>query len=79
MCSTASPVRLPSAVRWIPASRLWRNGGAAAEPNSPVLAVTFEYRELTLERNGENVWELVSDSRTQPELLGDRIVYLLLN
>ena len=37
----------------------------------------IEYRELTLERNGENVWELVSDSRTQPELLGDRIVYLL--
>ena len=35
------------------------------------------YRELTLERNGENVWELVSDSRTQPELLGDRIIYLL--
>ena len=37
----------------------------------------IEYRELTLERNSENVWELVSDSRTQPELLGDRIVYLL--
>ena len=37
----------------------------------------IEYRELTLERNGENVWELVSDSRTQSELLGDRIVYLL--
>lgn len=37
----------------------------------------IEYRELTLERNGENVWELMSDSRTQPELLGDRIVYLL--
>ena len=39
----------------------------------------IEYRELTLERNGENVWELVSDSRTQPELLGNRIVYLLLS
>ena len=37
----------------------------------------IEYRELTLERNAENVWELVSDSRTQPELLGDRIVILL--
>ena len=37
----------------------------------------IEYRELTLERNGENVWELVSDSRTQPELLGGRIVVLL--
>ena len=37
----------------------------------------IEYRELTLERNGENVWEIVADSRTQPELLGDRIVYLL--
>ena len=37
----------------------------------------IEYRELTLERNGENVWELVSDGRTQPELLGDRIIYLL--
>ena len=37
----------------------------------------IEYRELTLERNAENVWELMSDSRTQPELLGDRIVILL--
>lgn len=37
----------------------------------------IEYRELTLERNGENVWELVSDSQTQPELLGGRIVILL--
>ena len=37
----------------------------------------IEYRELTLERNAENVWELVSDSRTQPELLGGRIVILL--
>ena len=37
----------------------------------------IEYRELTLERNSENVWELVADSRTQPELLGDRIVYLI--
>ena len=35
------------------------------------------YRELALERNAENVWELVSDSRTQPELLGGQIVILL--
>ena len=31
----------------------------------------IEYRELALERNAENVWELVSDSRTQPELLSE--------
>ena len=37
----------------------------------------IEYRELTLERSAENVWELVSDSRTQPELLGGQIVILL--
>ena len=37
----------------------------------------IEYRELSLERNGENVWEMIADSRTQPELLGDRIVYLV--
>ena len=37
----------------------------------------IEYRELTLERNGENVWEMISDSKTQPELLEDRIVFLL--
>ena len=37
----------------------------------------IEYRELELRRGEENVWELVSDSRVQPELLGDRIVYLL--
>ena len=37
----------------------------------------IEYRELTLERSAENVWELVSDSRTQPEPPGGRIVLLL--
>ena len=37
----------------------------------------IEYRELSLERNIENVWEMVADSRTQPELLGDRITYLV--
>ncbi|WP_317336371.1 AAA family ATPase [Dysosmobacter welbionis] len=37
----------------------------------------IEYRELELERNADNVWELLSDSRTQPELLEDRIVVLL--
>lgn len=31
----------------------------------------IEYRELSLERNVENVWEMIADSRTQPELLGD--------
>ena len=37
----------------------------------------IEYRELTLERNAENVWELVSDSREEPVLREDRIVVLL--
>ena len=37
----------------------------------------IEYRELELERSGDNVGQLVSDSRTQPELLGGRIVILL--
>lgn len=37
----------------------------------------IEYRELELARNGDNVWELVSDSRGHPELLGDRIMVLL--
>ena len=37
----------------------------------------IEYRELELRRSEENVWELVSDSRTQPELLGGQIVILL--
>ena len=37
----------------------------------------IEYREIELERNAENVWELISDSRVQPELLGDRIIFLL--
>ena len=37
----------------------------------------IEYRELTLERNGENVWEMAADSRTHPELLGDRIISLI--
>ena len=37
----------------------------------------IEYRELTLERNADNVWEMIADSKTQPELLGDRIICLL--
>ena len=37
----------------------------------------IEYRELELERSGDNVWQLVSDSRTQPEQLEGQIVVLL--
>ena len=37
----------------------------------------IEYRELELERNADNVWELLSDSRTQPEPLEGRITVLL--
>lgn len=37
----------------------------------------IEYREITLERNEDNVWELVTDSRERPELLGDTIISLL--
>ena len=33
----------------------------------------IEYRELTLERNAENVWEMISDSRTQPEMFRDHL------
>ena len=36
----------------------------------------IEYRELELERNADNVWELLSDSRTQPERLEERVVFL---
>lgn len=37
----------------------------------------IEYREMELERNGDNVWELVADSYTQPLLLEERVVFLL--
>ena len=37
----------------------------------------IEYRELQLKRSDENVWELLSDSREQPELMGDRIIFLI--
>lgn len=37
MCSTASPVPPPSAVRWIPASHWWRTSVAAVVRNSPAL------------------------------------------
>ena len=37
----------------------------------------IEYREICLERNEDNVWEMESDSREQPELLGDAIISLL--
>ena len=37
----------------------------------------IEYRELELARNSDNVWDLISDSKSQSELLEDRIVVLL--
>ena len=37
----------------------------------------IEYREIELERNEDNVWELVSDSLVQPELLEARVVFLI--
>jgi hypothetical protein len=37
----------------------------------------IEYRELELKRNAENVWEVVSDSYHQPEVLQDNIILLL--
>lgn len=37
----------------------------------------IEYREICLARNEDNVWEKVSDTREQPELLGDAIISLL--
>ena len=43
----------------------------------PCLGRDIDYRELALERNGDNVWELISDSKSQPELLEDRITVLL--
>lgn len=37
----------------------------------------IEYREMELERNNDNVWELMADSYTQPLLLEERVVFLL--
>ena len=37
----------------------------------------IEYREITLERNEENIWEVQADSFRRPELLGDKVVWLL--
>lgn len=37
----------------------------------------IEYRELELRRNAENVWEVTADSYQQPELLGNRIIFLV--
>ena len=37
----------------------------------------IEYRELELRRNADNVWEVTEDSYQRPELLGDRIIFLL--
>lgn len=39
----------------------------------------IEYRQLELQRNADNVWEMTADSyqQQQPELLGGRIVLLL--
>ena len=76
MCSAGSPAQRLSAARWIPASRWWRTSAAAARQGFLHRA---RHRVPGADAGAQrgNVWELVSDSRTQPELLGDRIVYLL--
>lgn len=37
----------------------------------------IEYRELELRRNADNVWDVTADSYQHPELLGDRVVFLI--
>lgn len=37
----------------------------------------IEYQELELRRNADNVWEVTEDSLQRPELLGDRILFLI--
>jgi len=37
------------------------------------------YRELEIKRNGENVWEVISDSYEQPDVLKDNIISLLVD
>jgi len=37
----------------------------------------IEYREIELERGEDNVWQMVSDTRDQPEMLGGSIVRLV--
>ena len=37
----------------------------------------IEYREISLERNGDNVWELIDDSHEQRERTDSKIIFLL--
>ena len=37
----------------------------------------IEYREISLERNGDNVWELIADSHEQRERTDNKIIFLL--
>ena len=37
----------------------------------------IEYRELKLRRNADNVWEVTADSLRRPELLEERILFLI--
>lgn len=37
----------------------------------------IEYREISLERNGDNVWELIADSHEQNERTDNKIIFLL--
>ena len=76
MCSAASPAqRLYGAARQIP-PRWWRN---ARQRQGNVLCIgrDIEYRELTLSATRKMCGSWCFDSRTQPELLGGRIVILL--
>ena len=77
--SAHKPLALACARRCGKKVIFFSEGQNAVESTATLFCIgrDIEYRELTLERNAENVWELVSDSRTQPELLGGRIVILL--
>ena len=37
----------------------------------------IEYREISLERNGDNVWEMIADSHEQIEQTDNKIIFLL--
>lgn len=51
----------------------------SAEAKLYCIGRDIEYREISLSRGEDNIWLLLSDTRTQPELLGDSILSLLVN
>ena len=58
-------------------SRISGTTAISGAVDSSFIGRDIEYREISLERNSENVWEMIADSCEQSKQSGSKIIFLL--